>query len=264
MKTLRAFLTATAALAALPLISAAAWAKGPAPAPTQSGQISSYILLDRTGSMEGIWSEALSSVNAYAKELATPDGSARVDADLTVATFDAQDGLQFDVVRDSMDARKWKDVTDADATPRGMTPLYDAIGRIVALAESEKPSKAVIVIMTDGQENASQEVNRAGAKAALDRARAKGWEVVFLGAEFANFDDATGVGQTSSRNMAVSKEQMADSMNRLAQKSKDYANGAAGSIEWTADDRAAAQEEDVKERTGQSNAPGGRAPRNQR
>jgi len=262
MKTFRACLAATAALAALPLASPA-YAKGPAPAPSNTGQISSYILLDRTGSMQDIWTEALSSVNAYATELATPDGSARVDADLTVATFDAQSGLQFDVIRDSMDARKWKNVTDADATPRGMTPLYDAIGRIVALAESEKPGKAVIVIMTDGKENASQEVTRDGAKAALDRARAKGWEVVFLGAEFANFDDATGVGQTSSRNMAVSKEQLSDSMNRLAQKSKDYANGASGTIEWNAEDRAAAQEEDVKQRTGQSTSPTP-SPRNQR
>lgn len=259
MKTLRALLAATAALAALPL---AAHAKGPAPAPAGTGQISSYILLDRTGSMQDIWAEALSSVNAYATEMATPDGSARVDADLTVATFDSQSGLQFDVIRDSMDARKWKKITDADATPRGMTPLYDAIGRIVALAETEKPARAVIVIMTDGKENASEEVTREGAKAALDRARAKGWEVVFLGAEFANFDDATGVGQTSSRNMAVSKEQLSDSMNRLAQKSKDYANGAAGSIEWNAEDRAAAQEEDVKQRTGQSGS--SNSPRNQR
>ena len=259
MKTFRAFLAATAALAALPLTAAA---KEPAPAGT--GQISSYILLDRTGSMQDIWAEALSSVNAYATEMATPDGSARVDADLTVAAFDSQSGLQFDVIRDSMDARKWRKITDADATPRGMTPLYDAIGRIVALAESEKPSKAVIVIMTDGQENASQEVNRAGAKAALDRARAKGWEVIFLGAEFANFDDATGVGQTTSRNMAVSKDQMSDSMNRLAQKSKDYARGAADSVEWNAEDRAAAEEEDVKQRTGQTPAPGGQTPRNQR
>jgi hypothetical protein len=263
MKPFRAFLAATAALAALPL-AATAYAKGPAPAPAPAGtgQISSYILLDRTGSMQDIWAEALSSVNAYATEMATPDGSAKVDADLTVATFDAQQGLQFDVIRDSMDARKWKKVTDADATPRGMTPLYDAIGRIVSLAETEKPARAVIVIMTDGKENASQEVTREGAKAALDRARAKGWEVVFLGAEFANFDDATGVGQTNSRNMAVSKEQLSDSMNRLAQKSKDYANGASGTIEWTAEDRAAAQEEDVKQRTGQQTTPN--APRNPR
>ncbi len=229
---------------AAPLASTAA-AKAPrAPA------VHSYILLDRTGSMEPIWSEALSSVNAYADGLATLDGGPRVDADITLAVFDSQDGFQFDVLRSGVDAERWRDVSSDEVNPRGMTPLYDAIGRIVALAEKDRPEKAVIVIMTDGEENSSEEMTKATTKAALDRVRKKGWEVVFLGAEFSNFDDAEGVGQSTSRNMAVSKEQLSDSMNRLAQKSKDFAAGAAPSVEWTAEDRAAAKEEEVKQRNG--------------
>jgi len=131
-----------------------------------------------------------------------------------------------------------------------MTPLYDAIGRIVSLAEKDRPEKAVIVIMTDGEENSSTEMTKKSAKAALDRVRAKGWEVVFLGTEFSNFDDAEGVGQTASRNMAVSKDQLSDSMRRLSDKSKAYASGAAPSVEWNAEDRAAAKEAEVKQRTG--------------
>jgi hypothetical protein len=199
--------------------------------------------------MEPIWSEALSSVNAYADGLATLDGGPRVDADITLAVFDAQDGLQFDVLREDVDAERWRKVTSDEVNPRGMTPLYDAIGRIVSLAEKDRPEKAVIVIMTDGEENSSQEMTKATTKAALDRVRKKGWEVVFLGAEFSNFDDAEGVGQTSSRNMAVGKEQLSDSMRRLSQKSKDYASGAAPTVEWNAEDRAAAKEEEVKQRT---------------
>lgn len=218
--------------------------------PPQHPAIHSYILLDRTGSMEPIWSEALSSVNAYADGLAALDGGPRVDADITLAVFDAQDGLQFDVLRNGVDAENWNDVSSREVNPRGMTPLYDAIGRIVSLAEKDKPEKAIIVIMTDGEENSSKEMTKTSAKAALDRVRAKGWEVVFLGAEFSKFDDAEGVGQTASRNMAVSKDQLSDSMGRLAQKSKNYAAGAAPSVEWNAEDRAAAKEDDVKQRTG--------------
>jgi hypothetical protein len=214
--------------------------------PPRHPAVHSYILLDRTGSMEPIWNEALSSVNAYADGLAALDGGPRVDADITLAVFDAQDGLKFDVLRQGVDAGDWNDVTTREVTPRGMTPLYDAIGRIVSLAEKDKPEKAVLVIMTDGEENSSTEMTKKAAKAALDRVRAKGWEVVFLGAEFSNFDDAEGVGQSSSRNMAVSKD-------RLAQKSKNYASGAAPSVEWNAEDRAAAKEDEVKQRTGGNN-----------
>ena len=231
------------------VLAAATAATASAEAPrTDEASIHSYILLDRTGSMSSMWTEALSSVNAYAAGLASLEGGPAVDADVTLAVFDAQEGLQFDVIRDNVDATKWRNVTDADASPRGMTPLYDAIGRIVSVAETDRPDKAVLVIMTDGLENASRELTREGAKAALDRAREKGWEIVFLGAEFSNFDDAEGVGQTSSRNMAVSKEQLTESMGRLADKSKAYANGQEATIEWDAEDRAVAQEEQVKQR----------------
>jgi len=199
--------------------------------------------------MEPIWSEALSSVNAYADGLATLDGGPRVDADITLAAFDAQEGLQFEVLRQDVDASEWRDVTNREISPRGMTPLYDAIGRMVSLAEKDRPEKAVIVIMTDGEENSSKEMTKASARAALDRVRAKGWEVVFLGTEFSNFDDATGVGQSASRNMAVSKDQLEDSMRRLSDKSKAYASGAAPTVEFNAEDRAAAKEEEVKQRT---------------
>lgn len=248
---IRTALAAILALSATGALTTTAIAK-----PTKHPTIHSYILLDRTGSMEPMWTEALSSVNAYADGLASLDGGPRVDADITLAAFDAQDGLQFDVLRDGVDAEDWRKVTNREVTPRGMTPLYDAIGRIVSLAEKDHPEKAVIVIMTDGEENSSTEMTKKSAKAALDRVRDKGWEVVFLGAEFSNFDDAEGVGQTASRNMAVSKEQLSDSMNRLAQKSKDYAAGAAPSVEWNAEDRAAAKEDEVKQRNnGQQNAP---------
>ena len=241
--------TRTALAAILALVTAGAATTTTAFAkPPQNPAIHSYILLDRTGSMEPIWSEALSSVNAYADGLASLDGGPRVDADITLAVFDAQDGLQFDVLRNTIDASAWKDITTNEVSPRGMTPLYDAIGKIVSLAEKDRPEKAIIVIMTDGEENSSQEMTNASARAALDRVRAKGWEVVFLGAEFSNFDDAVGVGQTSSRNMAVSKDSLADSMGRLAQKSKDYASGTAPTVEWNDEDRAAAKEAEVQQR----------------
>ena len=156
--------TALALLMALGLaapLAMTASAKPPRPA-----SIHSYILLDRTGSMEPIWSEALSSVNAYADGLATLDGGPRVDADITLAAFDAQDGLQFDVLRSGVDAERWRKVANDEINPRGMTPLYDAIGRIVTLAEKDRPEKAVIVIMTDGEENSSTEMTKKSAKAA--------------------------------------------------------------------------------------------------
>ena len=235
------------ALAALPLATSPAFAESqPTTRIAPNASFNTYILLDRTGSMQDIWEEALTSVNAYAEALGEGDGALRTS--VTLAVFDAQNGLQFDVLRKKVPATGWRKVTTAEASPRGMTPLYDAIGRIVSVAEQDNPKKAVLVIMTDGEENSSREVTQAGARAALDRARAKGWEVVFLGAEFARFTDAGAMGITTEKTMAVGKDGMKSTMQRLAKKSRDYGYSAAAPVTFNAEDRAVAKEEEVKKK----------------
>lgn len=246
--------TLTAAFAALFTAGAAAATEPEPPKPIERGDaVHSYILLDRTGSMSGIWDEALTSVNTYAKEVSTAEAGETDDlkTSVTLAVFDAQDGLQFDVLRNSIGKGQWTDVTNDEANPRGMTPLFDAIGQIVSLAEKDAPEKAVIVVMTDGRENSSRELTKEGAKAALDRVRAKGWEVVFLGAEFAAFDDAESLGNAGSKNMAVGQGQMSVTMERLAKKSRSYGKGEEAEINFDEEDRAISGEEDVKQRKGQ-------------
>lgn len=201
-----------------------------------------YILLDRSGSMQGIWDEALGSVNAYVKDVG--------DGHVTFAVFDKHgDGVDFNVLRAGVPAATWKPVTNAEASPRGMTPLFDAIGQTVALAEKDDPQRAVIVIMTDGHENASREMKRGDVKAAIERVEKRGWQVVFLGAEFANFADADAVGVVGRKQMAMAAMHMAGSMQRLAEKSRRYyASGA--EVDFDAADRAAADEADVQRRKG--------------
>lgn len=214
--------------------------------------VSSYILLDRTGSMSDIWDEALGSVNAYAAAVGkVEDGEADdLETTVTLAVFDHQEGFQFDVLRKDVTPETWANVTNDEVSPRGMTPLFDAINRTITMAEADNPEKAVIVIMTDGQENSSREVTYQGAKAALDRAEARGWEVVFLGAEFANFGDADAVGVDRSKQMAVSSGSLAITQERLAKKARDYGKGEEAEIIFDEEDRAIAEEEDVKERKG--------------
>lgn len=210
-----------------------------------------YILLDRSGSMQSLWVEALSSVNAFAKELANKKDGPAVDSHITLAVFDSQEGLKFDVLRRKQPALHWENVTNKEATPRGMTPLLDAMVRLVALAETDNPDKAVIVVMTDGQENASVEVKREGVKAALDRVKARGWEVVFLGANFDNIADADSVGIQGGQQMAMSAGTMERSLASLARKSRHYAAAPAGAapIVFNEEDREVAKEANVKNKS---------------
>jgi Mg-chelatase subunit ChlD len=114
-------------------------------------------------------------------------------------------------------------MTAKDATPRGGTPLFDALGHLVALAEKAADDKTVIVVMTDGQENESREVTKQGAKAALDRRKSRNWQVVFLGADFDPFGEAAQVGIAAAQTLNMSAGNYQASMRGLAAQTMCFA-----------------------------------------
>lgn len=195
-----------------------------------------YILLDRSGSMASRWAETLSALNAYVTDLAGKPETR--DSKVTLATFDTQrGGLAFDVIRKGVPTTSYKPVHDNEATPRGFTPLYDAIGRIVTLAEEDAPTNAVIVVITDGDENNSRELDKSAAKAALDRCRAKGWQVIFLGADFDAMKQSASVGTQSDQTLTMKKGHYRAAAFGLAESRALYASGANASMSFSADDR---------------------------
>lgn len=183
--------------------------------------LQTYILLDRSGSMSSKWDETVSSVNAYAAELAK-DGATK-DSLVTLACFDGFQGATFDVLRDSVTASAWANVNQGEVSPRGNTPLYDAIGKLVARAEAASPDKAVLVIVTDGNENDSREMTKDSAKAALDRARGRNWQVIFLAAEFDNFAQASGLGNAAAQTINTAAGSRVATMESTARMTAAYA-----------------------------------------
>lgn len=147
-----------------------------------------YILLDRSGSMGGLWNEVVPSINTYVAGL-------RGDPDVTLAVFDSS---SYDLLRQKVKPANFGEPL-AEVSPRGLTPLYDSLGKITTMAFGEDAKRSVLVIMTDGWENDSREVNRAQATALIDKCKSRGWEVIFLGA---NFDAAP---QASSMNVKIDK-----------------------------------------------------------
>lgn len=182
-----------------------------------------FILLDRSGSMESLWTEALGSVNAYVAKLAKEN----VDTGVTLATFDSDGGgLTFDVIRDRISPTTWKPVSSADATPRGTTPLNDAIGKIANLAKAGangvQYEKLALIVMTDGHENASKEFTHATAKALLDECRAKNWQVIFLGADFDNVAQAKSYAVPAGATISSAARNMAATMDMAGSARASY------------------------------------------
>lgn len=196
--------------------------------------LNAFVLLDRSGSMSTRWDEALGAINAYVHEL----GDAAV---VTLATFDAVDSLKFEVIRDRTPAAAWKDVKPVEASPRGYTPLLDALSRIIALAEAAAGEKTVIVVMTDGQENASREITKESARAAVERCQAKHWQVIFLGADFDAFAEAGGVGVGVHQTIKSRGGSYGLTMRSVARYSREYRDTGKG-VAFTDEDRKEADE----------------------
>lgn len=188
-----------------------------------------YILLDRSGSMQTQWSEAINSVNAYVKELPK-------DTNVFLAAFDHD----YTVLRNTT-VKKWNPVTNDDIQPRGNTRLFDSAARIMYRAIDDNAEKTIIVVMTDGEENASLNFKQSDVKALANIMDAKKWELIFLGANFDKVSDVAmnNFGRSAGKFVNMTTGNMTGTLTDLAVRSTAYATMDAA-INYTAEDKAKA------------------------
>jgi uncharacterized protein YegL len=160
-------------------------------------------ILDRSGSMSenGIIYEAISGFNRFLAE----QRKLKDTATLTVVLFDDQ----YDMLYDNVDIKTVKDITYDTWTPRGMTALYDAIGKTInkvkanhASLGSEAPSKVLVCIVTDGKNNASHEYTRDGVKGLIKECENINWNFVYLAANQNAFEVGTSFGVSAGNTMS--------------------------------------------------------------
>lgn len=141
------------------------------------------IVLDRSGSMQSIASDTIGGFNKFLSDQKAVPGTAT----LTLNQFDET----HERVVNAADIQSVEPLTDKTFVPRGMTALLDAIGRAITdtgmrlagLSEDRRPEKVVMVIITDGAENASHEYTRRKINEMISHQRdSYAWEFVFLGA----------------------------------------------------------------------------------
>jgi Mg-chelatase subunit ChlD len=145
-------------------------------------------VLDRSGSMGSIADATVDAINGFLTKQRAHPGMLR----LSLADFDSQE--PFRMVTDAVPVAEVIDLTEADYQPRGGTPLLDAIGRAVERIDArvgELPDEdQVLVIITDGYENASTDFSGEVVAALLDARQEAGWTVLFLGANQDSFATA--------------------------------------------------------------------------
>ena len=158
-------------------------ATGPGPGATTTtstpadGNADIWFLLDRSGSMASIAEYVVSGFDGFFASQHAEAG----DATVTVVQFDDAD--RHDVIVDAEPIAKVTSISDR-FEPRGLTPLYDAIALLLDRAERHGGDDAdqLVVILTDGHENASGEWTHQRLFRRIVKLRDRGWTFVFLGA----------------------------------------------------------------------------------
>lgn len=174
------------------------------------------VIADRSGSMSSIRTDAIGGFNTFLAEQQKVKGA----ANLTLILFDDQ----YEVPIESKPIADVPPLTEATFVPRGMTAMNDAIGRALTKLETAKPEKAIVCILTDGQENASKEFTAAQVKSLITAADARGWQVVYLAAN----QDAFSVGATlgiqgsNTQNFAATGKGVQDAYTSLSVRSTNY------------------------------------------
>lgn len=150
------------------------------------------LVVDRSGSMEAIKSDAEGGINTFIKEQAQEPGEVL----LTLVQFDTD----YDFVHVGVpiqNAPRYRLV------PRGGTALLDAVGRAInetgerlgKIPETDRPSLVIFVVMTDGEENSSREFTKAQVKSMIEhQQQAYNWQFTFLGANQDAFAEASEIG----------------------------------------------------------------------
>lgn len=179
------------------LVAGAAFKPPPTTEEAEGTRTHFHFLLDRSGSMAHLQGDVVGGFNAYVMDQARESREHPEDTRLlSLVQFDTQDphAVHFD----AMPVTDVPPITEADFIPRGGTPLYDAIGLIIARAESVrqpgKGERSVVIIFTDGEENSSEEHTQGTVAELIERKKAEGWTFVFLGANQDAYGESSRVG----------------------------------------------------------------------
>ena len=159
-------------------------------------------ILDRSGSMAGLETDTIGGFNAMlAKQRKEPG-----DAFVSTVLFDNE----TEVIHDRVPLDQVKDLTQEQYYVRGCTALLDAVGGAIRhignvhryARKEDVPEKTLIIITTDGMENASRRYTYPQVRKMIREKQKHGWEFLFLGA---NIDAAAeagrfGIGQDRAAN----------------------------------------------------------------
>ena len=144
------------------------------------------VILDRSGSMRSVCEPTISGFNEFLRtQQRQHDGGGAL---MSLTQFD--DRYEVNFVGEPIE-----NVPELDThsyVPRGWTALFDAIGRTIHEVEAWARAhgwhdRVLVLIVTDGQENASKEYGFEAVRALIEQKEKDGWNFAYMGANQDSF-----------------------------------------------------------------------------
>jgi hypothetical protein len=181
-----------------------------------AGHSVDYLLIDGSSSMLDKWDTTVAALETYITDIK----AAKLNSHVLASVFTSED---CDMLQRDTPLTDFISFYDEPISSHwGLTPLYDAINAAARRLRDLDPSRATLLICTDGEENASSYTDLTQAKAILDWCRAKGWQVIFIGCDFNNSSQAKALGANEDKVIGVQRELLVDAARELAKKRANY------------------------------------------
>lgn len=158
----------------------------------EGNQLKIIFVIDESGSMQGSESDVIGGFNSYIERQRK-----ETVGKLTVSLYKFNSSVTSVIVNKPI--ARIKELNNAHYCPNGFTALYDAIGKAIQETDSQlssvpeklRPDKVLMIIITDGQENASKEFSSQSIKTLIaTHENLLNWGFVYLGAGLKDFTDA--------------------------------------------------------------------------
>lgn len=173
-------------------------------------------LLDMSGSMGMIQKEVIGSFNDFIQQQQKNDAKAIV----SVVCFDNRVEHPYTKVP----LAEMPAITARDYHPRGLTALYDSVGQ--GIANNQDDEHVILLIQTDGQDNASKMYSQTQVKEMIQGKTAAGWDINFMGADI-NVDREArkmGIHPGKAAMFAKNKQGVATSYDAMSASTTSYIN----------------------------------------
>lgn len=184
-------------------------------------------ILDKSGSMDSVKDATISGFNEYVSTLKKDEKS---EYEFTLTCFDHRHETLYR-------SRPIKEVTRLNSEsyqPNGNTALYDAVVSTIRNTKVEHGQKVLNVIMTDGEENASQTYTEKDMRLLIDTLQNNGnWTFLFLGANQDSYKNAArfGISSMNTVNFASTGASVNNMMRSMAVNTSSYAASASSSTD---------------------------------